>query len=178
MKSELSAFIDDELADQQQLAVLSAIARDVDLRRNWDSYHLIGDALRRAPALDRQLTPRIMERLEREPALLAPRLRPQTHPLRTALALAATLAGVALVAWVALVPGGTQQLPILARNQVSTPAPALVRGAPSIAASSGRLQEYMVAHQTYSPANRILGATAYVRTVSAPVSGRSDDRAK
>ena len=178
MRSELSAFLDDELADQQQLAVLSAIAGDVSLRRDWDAYHLIGDALRRAPALDIQLTPRIMARLEREPALLAPRSRSQPRPLHTALALAATLAGVALVAWVALVPGGTQQLPTLARNQASPPAPVLASGGPSFAASSGRLQEYMVAHQTYSPANRILGATAYVRTVSAPASGRSDDRAR
>jgi len=36
----------------------------------------------------------------------------------------------------------------------------------------------MVAHQTYSPGNRILGGTAYVRTVSSAAGGRSDDRAR
>lgn len=159
MKSNLSAFLDDELEGHQQERVLAAMAGDEALRQTWDSYHLIGDALRRVPALDRRLTPRVMERLQSEPALLAPRGRRSEHPVRALLALAATAAGVALVAWVALGP----------QRPVPTP-PTALRNPPAPAASApagGRLQEYMVAHQAYSPANRILGGTAYVRAVSA-----------
>ena len=174
MKSELSAFIDDELENRQQARILSAIARDDELRRAWEGYHLIGDALRHSPALDRRLTHRVMERLDGEPAVLLPPLRRgNPHPLRAALAVAATTAGVALVAWVAL--GSATQplttLPVQARapvkETVATHPPA-----------GSRLQEYMVAHQTYSPGNSILGGTAYVRTVSAASGGRAEPGAR
>lgn len=162
MKSNLSAFLDDELDGSQQATVLSAICRDEGLRRAWDSYHLIGDALRHAPALDRRLASRVMQSLDHEPALAAPRTRRGEHRLRAAMALAATAAGVAVVAWIALgMQTSMQSRQVVAQAQ-SKPAPVVP------AAANNRLQEYMVAHQTYSPANRILGGTAYVRTVSAP----------
>ena len=149
------------------------MSQDRDLRRAWEGYHLIGDALRRSPALDRRLTSRIMERLDDEPAVLAPpRRRLQAHPLRASLAVAATAAGVALVAWVALVPT-TTQLSVLPA-QARAPAKDAVAAR---ATANSRLQEYMVAHQTYSPANSILGGTAYVRTVSAP-GGRAEHGAR
>ena len=161
---------------------MSAMARDEDLRRTWDSYNLIGDALRRSPVLDRRLTPRVMERLEREPLVTAPRTRYGEHPIRATLAVAATAAGVALVAWVALAPLGAPQAPTLAQAPTKAPpgAPPRVnaRGSIAGAAPGSRLQEYMVAHQTYSPANRILGGTAYVRTVSAAAGNRVDDKAR
>lgn len=169
MKSDLSAFIDDELEDRRQATVLSAAARDERLRCAWDSYHLIGDALRGAPVLDRRLTARVMERLEREPVLLAPRSRRGGQQFRASLAVAATAAGVALVAWVALGPAASPPVPTpaLARAPASASAGVAERVASGRSEASGRLQEYMVAHQTYSPANHILGGTAYVRTVSA-----------
>ena len=182
MKSNLSAFLDDELDGRQQATVLSAMARDEELRRAWDSYHLIGDALRRSPLLDRRLTPRVMERLEREPVVMAPRMRYGEHPVRASLAVAATAAGVALVAWVALGPVAAPPVPAMAQAPASaapgTPPRVVARASAGGAVPSSRMQEYMVAHQTYSPANRILGGTAYVRTVSSAAVGRVDDRAR
>ena len=165
MKSALSAFLDDELEDRQQATVLSAMARDDELRQAWDSYHLIGDALRRAPALDRRLTASVMERLERDPVLLAPQLRRAERPLRSMLALAATAAGVALVAWIALGTQAPTKVERLALRAPATSAPVVVTVADS------RMQELMVAHQAYSPANRIIGGTAYVRTFSVAAEG-------
>lgn len=174
MKSDLSAFIDNELENRRQVRVLSAMAENEELRRAWEGYHLIGDALRRSPALDKRLTHCIMQRLDHEPTVLAPHsARTRAHPLRAAFAVAATAAGVALVAWVALGPATS-----------SLTAPEVVARSPARevvvarAAANSRLQEYMVAHQTYSPANRILGGTAYVRTVSSAADSRPDAGAK
>jgi len=186
MKSDLSAFLDDELESRRQATVLSAVARDEELRRAWDSYQLIGDALRRSPVLDGWLTPRIMERLEREPVVISPPMRRGEHPIRTSLAVVATAAGVALVAWVTLGPVAEPPASSLALAPASVP-PGVQSGAPSRviarvpiagAVASSRMQEYMVAHQTYSPANRVLGGTAYVRTVSSASGARVGDRAR
>jgi hypothetical protein len=47
MKESLSALIDDQLVPEAELGVLVAhVAGDAALRRAWDTYHLIGDALR------------------------------------------------------------------------------------------------------------------------------------
>lgn len=181
MKSALSAFLDDELDARQQTEILVAVGRDQELCKTWEGYHLIGDALRRSPALDRRLTPRVMARIENEPFLLTPKLR-RAQPLRAALTLvatlAATVAGVAVVAWLALSP--TPLTPLALTAQVQAPGTTAVAArAPAAASATGsRLQEYMVAHQTYSPSNRIFGGSAYVRTVSAGASPRADARSR
>jgi sigma-E factor negative regulatory protein RseA len=160
MKSDLSSFLDDELPAQRQMTMFAAIDRDEELRRAWDGYQLIGDALRCVPGLERNLVARVMAGLEREPVVLAPQLRPATDLRRSLLAIAATAAGVALVSWVALNPDPVpSQVPSAA---LATAQPAALAGKPN-----DRMQEYLVAHQTYSPTNRIQGGTSYVRTVSA-----------
>lgn len=165
MKSELSAFLDDELDASRQPALLTAIGRDEELRRAWDGYHLIGDALRRSQRLDQQLAVRVMASLCHEPVVLAPQVKRARHVLRSSLAAAATVAGAALVAWVALAPpqagsGG------LAKTYASAEAQAPSTLASADTSEGSLLQEYMIAHQAYSPGNRIQGGTAYVRSVS------------
>lgn len=160
MKSDLSAFLDDELEAYRQPAILAAVGDDEELRKVWDSYHLIGDALRRSGRLDRDLVSRVMLSLEQEPVILAPQAKRAGHLRRSSLALAATAAGAAVVAWIALNPYSP-------RPQLQTMALAKIQ--PQVAAEqpSGRMQEYLVAHQIYSPRNLIQGGTSYVRTVSA-----------
>ncbi|MGP1681759.1 MAG: sigma-E factor negative regulatory protein, partial [Giesbergeria sp.] len=52
MKETLSAWMDSELNEQQASALLPQLKRDEQLRRNWDCYHLIGDALRGVEGAD------------------------------------------------------------------------------------------------------------------------------
>ena len=156
MKSDLSALLDDELEANRRSVILAAMGHDEELRSAWDGYHLIGDALRRSPGLDRDLVTRVMVRLEAEPVVLAPQVRQASHLARSSLALAATAAGAAVVAWIAVTP---PQDPPRALATVQPPVATLQ--------PNGRLREYLVAHQTYSPSNRIQGGTSYVRTVSA-----------
>jgi len=166
MKSELSAFLDDELEASRQPTLLAAIVSDEELRRAWDDYHLIGDALRRSQGLDQQLAARVMASLQHDPVVLAPQVKRVSHLLRSSLAAAAAVAGIALVARIAIAPpqaGIGMLAKARAPNEARAPSTTLA----SAEASDGSLlQEYMIAHQAYSPGNRIQGGTAYVRSVS------------
>jgi len=156
MKSDLSAFLDDELDVDQQHAMLAAMNHDEELRSAWDGYHLIGDALRRTPRLADDLAGRVMSCLQNEAVVLAPQVKGPRHLLRATLALAATSAGIAVVAWIALVP---PQVETIALAKPAKPAVSM--------ADSNLMQKYLIAHQAYSPNVGIQGGTAYVRSVSA-----------
>lgn len=167
MKSDLSAFLDDELEVHQQHAMLAAMKHDEELRFAWDGYHLIGDALRRTPGLADDLTGRVMSSLQNEAVVLAPQVKGPRHLFRATLTLAATAAGVAVVSWLALAP---PQVETIALAKPARPA--------ASKADSGLMQKYLVAHQAYSPSNGIQGGTAYVRSVSVLVSATRDSAAR
>ena len=86
---------------------------------------------------------------------------------RPVLALAASAAGVAVVAWLGLAPGG---------DDVPTRAAGLARAkqAPLVAQAQAtpRLQEYLVAHQAYAPGGTMVGGARNIRTVAASGEGR------
>lgn len=158
MTLELSAFVDGETEAAETTAVLVALRREEEMRRRWDTYQLVGAALRGEEALHADLAPRVMAGLRDEPVVLAPRRPTLSRPRRSAwMALAASAAGVALGLWLAMTPGGEAPAPILA--SAARPAP--------VAQAQGRIQEYLVAHQTYSPGINPQGGTRYIRTVAA-----------
>src|SRR6266536_3742863 len=70
MKEKLSALMDGELQSSDCQAHLGRLGTDTELRRAWDAYHLIGDALRGHIGAD--LTGRVVARLQEEPTVLAP----------------------------------------------------------------------------------------------------------
>ena len=158
MRETLSAWMDGELGDEHAAPLLPQIKRDAQLRRDWDCYHLIGDALRGGHGAD--LCAGVHARLEAEPTVLAPqRASKRERPYWTALSVAASLAAVAFVGWMAL--PGTQQdaLPVAA-----LPAPAAVQQA-AVPAGDGA-KDYLLAHQRYSPSSAMQGVASYVRTVA------------
>ena len=157
MKQNLSAWMDDELSGQQADALPAQIKGNAELRRDWDCYHVIGDALRGIQGPD--LSARIRARLDAEPTVLAPRGRSKPEKLRwAALSMAASVAAVAFVGWMAL--PGTQQ-----DNMRVASAPA--REVPqAVAPAGGGANDYLLAHQRYSPSNAMQGVAPYVRTVS------------
>lgn len=168
MKSEISALLDGELAPEAAGRAIETLRRQGDLRREWEIYHLIGDAMRRAPALSPYFSDRVMECLAREPTVLAPPgTQAKRSVLRFALPLAASVMGVGAVAWVALSLNPPQPIRVAAApppvQQAAQPA------APKLAAaqiSQEALKGYLVAHEAHSPGSRIQGVAPYVRTVS------------
>jgi len=157
MKETLSACMDSELSSEQTGSLLPQLKRDAQLRRDWDCYQLIGDALRGVQGPD--LCGAIRARLDAEPTVLAPPRRSKAEKMRwTALSLAASVAAVAFVGWIAL--SGTQQNAV----QVAAVAAPQVQ---QVAVRAGEgANDYLLAHQRYSPSSAMQGVASYVRTVA------------
>lgn len=155
MKNQISSLLDNELEPHQHPATLAALRKDPDLRSAMDRYLLIGDALRGGEDLSCNLTGSVMARLADEPTILAPPARRSANLLRNAAALAASLTGIAVVAWLAFVAPTPQPLPLVAKA-----------AKPEVIATSERMQEYLMAHQAYAPSSRIQGGASYIRTIS------------
>jgi sigma-E factor negative regulatory protein RseA len=162
----ISALMDGELGADEARRHILGLKNDLALRARWDDFHLIGDALRGENALSPQFNEAFSKRLATEPTILAPhRLRSPLKRVTTyAMSAAASLGAVALVAWVALQP--------TAPTLVATPAPASIpiksAETPVLASvsSDGRMNEYLLAHQGFSPSTAIQGLAPYIRSVS------------
>jgi negative regulator of sigma E activity len=153
---EISLLIDGELEPARADAVVTSLCRAEGLS-TWVCYHVIGDAVRGVASrgLDSR---RFVELFAAEPTVLAPpRRSPAPHAI--ALALAATVAAVSVVGWVALT---TMPTPVAAI--------ASARQAVGVRAADARPavdNEYVLVHQEYSPTNAIQGIGPYLRAVAA-----------
>lgn len=139
MKDRISALMDGELDEREAATTIAALGGDPQARDAWRTYHLIGDALREGHAA-----------IVRRPAANAPFWR-------VALPAMAVAAAVALVSWLAFVPARPDQ-----------PAPAPVAQALPTVPPPQAANDYLLAHQGFSPRVALQGMTAYVRTVSDP----------
>lgn len=156
MNERISALMDGEQDGPDLSQDLARLKNDLDLRRTWDTYHLIGDALR--DHVVPGYVAKVSERLAAEPTVLAPPRR-EASGKRTQIALsaAAGAAGIALVAWMAL----PALRPEPQQVAVTPPAPAIVATPAAVG-----VENYLLAHQSYSPAGAMQGVAPYVRTVS------------
>lgn len=179
--SEISALFDGEIEEHEVRAAIKASVRD---QEGWRMYALISDGLRGECPHAPDLTAGVMSRLREEPVVLAPRAlgaQRRHHPL---LALAASVAGVAVVGWLALA-GGPQapasgenlafNTPVTAPGAVSpgltfvaTPDNA-ARGTPRALEKrpvQADMSEYLLAHHAQSPASHLYDTTQQIRTVA------------
>lgn len=177
MKSRLSGLMDGELAEHDAQELFAGLRQDEALRSRWLEYQLIGDTLKGEKDLHVEFTGRVMAALEAEPTVLAPRT-PARRQLwhRHALALAATLAGVAVVGWLAL---GTAQSPdpaavAQAPAQSANIAVATAKNAASVVPvaiaqreAAPDMQQYLVAHEAQSSLLQFRGGAEHIRTVAA-----------
>ena len=167
MKSKISALMDGELESRELHEPLSALGAEGDARETWRTYHLISDALRGGALLSADCAARVARRLAQEPALVGPLPSTVRPPDRSRWfvpsALAASVAAIALVGWVALAP-----------PQGAGPAPAPIAEAPQAERAkepvrlplTSAAQDYLIAHQAFSPRNSLQGMAPYVRSVS------------
>ena len=174
MNNKLSALLDAEHAGNDVDSVCLALS-DVQLRSDWADYLLIGDALRAETKLGFDISAEVMAALENEPTVLAPRLlttppdAPQTRWFRQMTALAASLAGVLLVAWVTLTFSANET--VAPTIQIASAVP-IVQPATELTSTTSdklpdHLQDYIVAHQAHSSAGTLAGGSRNVRAVSA-----------
>jgi sigma-E factor negative regulatory protein RseA len=176
MKETVSALYDGELDATDMDRMCARLKDEPELRAAWDTYSLIGDALRGNAG--GSLPVAFSEQLAAEPTVLAPRpsVLPVTPRRATRMALSAA-AGIAAIAFV-----GIMAFPTLKQDNVVPPmatvttgplqqqaAAAVAMAQPpqrATAAASPAVRDYLLAHQRFSPALALQGAAPFVRTVS------------
>jgi len=163
MKTRISALMDGELERHESAPPLDALKAGGEARDAWRAYHLIGDAMRDMRMLSDGFAARVAAKLAEEPTVMAPSRLAQRleRPRWQLLSAAASLAAVAMVtaAWYAIqdatVPG-----PQVAQIAEQAAPPAAQVLPPDSA------NDYLYAHQGYSPRNSLQGMAPYVRMVS------------
>lgn len=153
---EISLLMDGELDADRAERACSGL-RDAAGVQTWFCYHVIGDCLRGDGASSHGMAKSFWTKLAAEPTVLAP---PRRHPAPAAVAwaVAASVAAVGVVGWVALT---TMPLP----SAITT-----AQQAASVRAADVRrpaVNEYLLAHQEYSPTTAIQGVRPYLRAVAA-----------
>jgi sigma-E factor negative regulatory protein RseA len=165
----ISALMDGELDEREAQRELARLKEDTELRERWDRFHLVGDALRGEPLLSADFREAFASRLAAEPTVLAPRrVSRQAKRMTTyALSAAASVSAAAFVAWVAMSPTGPGGLPTTA-GVLPTVAPG-TGSVPQLASvsSDSSMNEYILAHQGFSPSTALQGLAPYIRSVSA-----------
>ena len=168
MTSRISALMDSELERKDAEGAIEALRNDGEARDAWRLYHLIGDAMRDPHLVSEGFAARVAARLADEPTVLSPRTRPVLEQRRwQLLSAAASFAAIAFVASVAFGPQESAMSPPLAQSGPPlTPVLEATQVPPPEAAD-----EYVLAHQGYSPRNSLQGMAPYVRTVSSEMRG-------
>ncbi|WP_172600055.1 sigma-E factor negative regulatory protein [Sulfuricystis multivorans] len=163
---QISALLDGEVEAHEEQAAIRASLDDM---QRWRDYLLIGESLRGESAPRLNVTEAVMARLAEEPVILAPRnlheRRRRPHPL---LALAASVAGVAVVGWVALTGtlqpgGGSAQLAAAPGGPAMIPPTATLVNA--VPATASEMQEYLLAHQAQAATVRLAEPARQIRSV-------------
>ncbi len=170
----ISAFMDGETSHSEAHQAILQLKQQGESRETWETFHLIGEAIRGAPPVHPDFMDRFHALIQQEPTVLAP--RPIWRKTGTyALSAAASLAAVAVVLTMVMAENPLQPQPqiaaapqLVATTPIAVPAPAIVIPQPVPAASQSRVNEYLRAHQEFSPSTTLQGVAPYVRTVSAP----------
>jgi sigma-E factor negative regulatory protein RseA len=164
MKEKLSALLDGDVDADLARFLFDRLGRDPALREDWETWCLIGDAVRGEARYIPGFVAGVMSRLGDEPTVLAPPRRARRiSPWQWALPVAASVMGVLAVAGVVatLSLGEQGKTPVTPRLASSTP----VKAAPGDADVARR--EYLFAHQAMAGGGPVPAAVQYVRTVSA-----------
>jgi sigma-E factor negative regulatory protein RseA len=158
MKQDISALMDGELFEDEAESLLGRIKSDSTVRKNWAVYHLIGDVLRQPEHIHCDLSAKVRERLQDEPTVLAPRGRVGKQKMRTyALSAAASLSAIGVVAWMSL-QISPEVAPQMAMQQTAM--------RPVNMQTRANSNDYLLAHQEFSPSMDMNGDAPYIRTVS------------
>jgi len=168
MQESLSALIDGELDAEAVNGALGRLRAEPGLEQCWADYHLIGDVLRSGapPLFD---TVRFREVLAAEPTVFTPRASRwlQPVPVRRALSAAVAAGAVAFVGWIAWPTLTGAPAANLAKEGLPAGRVAAAAGIPQ----AHGVEDYLLAHQYFSPSFAMHGTAPYVRLVDSPAAG-------
>jgi sigma-E factor negative regulatory protein RseA len=160
MKDRISQLMDGELDERSAADAIKACGQGAEALQTWRTYHLISDAMRDSRVLSAGFSMRLAERLEAEPTVLAPQRKRAESRTWFAASAAASFAAVALVGWLAFAPQPSNAPTPMAQAPVLKPLEAPQVPPPSAA------NDYLLAHQGFSPRVSFQGMAPYVRSVS------------
>jgi sigma-E factor negative regulatory protein RseA len=175
-REQISAFSDGELSDGHLDVTLAALRQD-DGRDAWNLYHQVGDALR-SDELNTQLSAgfnaRMFALLDAEPVIMVPAdkrvaVAKETSIRRFAMPGMAA-AAVAVVAFLTVPQMMTPNAPTLASNPAPVVATAAAPETITVASQDGevlrdpRIDEYLLAHQRFSPS--VYSTAQYARSAT------------
>lgn len=160
MKDQISALMDGEADIDDAEYLLKALRSDGEVHRCWATYHMIGDAMRGEAPLSPGFHTALMDKIDAEPTVLAPRVKRKPHKPAFWMTAVASVSAVAFVGWIVLqqqTHGSAKDLNagMVARNAVSPEA----------------VSPYLLAHQSTVPGSG-MQAAYYVRPVALSESER------
>jgi sigma-E factor negative regulatory protein RseA len=158
MKQHISVLMDGELFDDEAEDILNGLKRNPEAQAEWETYHLISDVLRQPDHLHANIGATMHERLLAEPTVLAPRSRAGRNARWFALSAAASVLALTLVVWLSEQVGPERPAAQIAMQQSAAARPASF--------ANNRLNDYLMAHQEFSPSADMQGTAAYIRTVA------------
>jgi len=171
LKEKLSALVDNELDELEERRVFTALEGDVALRRTWERYHLVRAALRQDVdvVVVQDAAEQVARRIEAEPSTAVSFRRHRTSRFLGTLAIAASVAAIAItgVQWVH--QPAPAPLPALAANN---PAPqnfirsGTTRWDMKEPEAENALNAYLVEHDEFASTSGLGGMMPYVRIVS------------
>jgi len=156
MKQEISALMDGEMFEDEAEILLNKLKRQPDADRDWVVYHLIGDVLRQPEHICCGFSESFHQRLQAEPTVLAPRHHTPQRLKHYALSAVASVMALALVTWLSMQIGNEPVVQMATLQQPNAVRPATYR-----------VDDYLMAHQEFSPSADVQGAAAYIHTVAA-----------
>ncbi|MDD5058590.1 MAG: sigma-E factor negative regulatory protein [Sideroxydans sp.] len=154
MKQEISELMDGEMFEDRADVFFDKLKRHPDARQDWADYHLIGDALRQPDHVCKSFGKSFHERLQAEPTVIAPHSRTSQRVRNFALSAVASVMALALVAWLSM-QVGNEPAPQIAAVQQNN----------AVRQASAQADDYLLAHQEFSPGADIHPAAAYIQTV-------------
>lgn len=171
----LSALLDGELEPGAARDVLKQAMRSDALRSRWETYVLIGDRLRNETGPRCDIAAAVMAKLHDEPVVLSPGRLPPPRRRHALMTVAASLAGIAVVGWVAFAgldrPGmgrmertavfPAPQTAVLAQNESLLQAKRDDRPV-----ASSQINEYLIAHHTQAATFRLGDSPEHVRAIA------------
>jgi sigma-E factor negative regulatory protein RseA len=158
MKQNISTLMDGELSGDEAEVLLGKIKRHPEAQQEWLNYHLIGDILRQPDFIPADMSAAFFERLHAEPTVLAPQAQRSSKASFFALSAAASIMAMAFLAWVSV---QVVTEPVIQQAQQR---PSALR--PANFPTNDSMNDYLLAHQEFSPSTDVRGASSYIRTVT------------
>jgi sigma-E factor negative regulatory protein RseA len=158
MKQRISTLMDGELCGDEAELLLGKFKLYTDAHQDWVTYHLIGDVLRQPDYVPVDISATIIERLYAEPTVLAPQTKRSSKASYFAMSAVASIMAMAFLAWL------SAQIDSVPAYQQARQRSNDVRTV-SLPANEA-VNDYLLAHQEFSPGGDVRGAASYIRSVA------------